>query len=183
MRIRRFLRSAAAFALAATMAVLSPAQTVSAAGEEEPSEEYLDGLFDRCSTYLGLEGISSYENLLDSDNYLHCIWADEINRMLERESYEIEDADEKGFFEKTKEYVDTALHNLSADVSIAFTWAGHALTDTELNEESYIDYLSKIMAMQEKGFLETAWSQADYSIRVNAWKELKSVGKKTLTWF
>lgn len=180
MRIRRFLRSAAAFALAATMAVLSPAQTVSAAGEEEPSEEYLDGLFDRCSTYLGLEGISSYENLLDSDNYLHCIWADEINRMLERESYEIEDADEKGFFEKTKEYVDTALHNLSADVSIAFTWAGHALTDTELNEESYIDYLSKIMAMQEKGFLETAWSQADYSIRVNAWKELKSVGKKTL---
>ena len=37
------------------------------------------------------------------------------------------------------------------------------------------------MAMQEKGFLETAWSQADYSIRVNAWTELKSVGKKSLS--
>lgn len=181
MKMRRFFRSAAALLLAVAMTFLTPAQTVLAAGESEPSEEYLDGLFERCSAYLGLEGVSSYENLLNPDNYLHCIWAAEIRRMLGRESYGLEDGDEKSFLEKASEYVDTALHNMSADVKIVFTWAGHALTDTELNEESYIDYLSKIMAMQEKGFLETAWSQADYSIRVNAWTELKSVGKKSLS--
>ena len=183
MKVRHlsFLRRAAALLLAAVMTVLPAARPVLAADEEDPSEDYLEGLYERCSAYLNLTGDSRYEELLDRDNYLHCIWADEVDRILGRKSYEIENGDEKSFLEKASEYADTALHNVSADVKIAFTWAGHALTDTKVNEEAYIDYLSRIMAMQEKGFLETAWSQAEYSIRVNAWTEVKSIGKKALS--
>ena len=180
-KCRNLFRRAAALLLAAVMTVLAGAQPALAAEEDERNEEYLQGLYERCEAYLSLEGDSSDGYLLDRDKFLYCIWADEIDRILARESYEIENADEKNFLEKVAEYLETAVHNAQADVKIAFTWAGHALTDTKLNEEAYIEYLSRIMAMQEKGFLETAWSQTEYSIRVNAWSEIKAIGKQTLS--
>ena len=180
-KCRNLFRRAAALLLAAVMTALAGAQPALAAEEDERNEEYLQGLYERCEAYLSLEGDSSDGYLLDRDKFLYCIWADEIDRILARESYEIENADEKNFLEKVAEYLETAVHNAQADVKIAFTWAGHALTDTKLNEEAYIEYLSRIMAMQEKGFLETAWSQTEYSIRVNAWSEIKAIGKQTLS--
>lgn len=176
MKRKRYFRSALALLLAAavTLCPLTERTAQAAAGTgEERTEAFLTGLFGRFEQYL--DGKNRYDELTDAEDYLHCIWADEIERMTERVSYESEEG--AGFFEKMTDFVEKVTHNAAADIRIAFTWAGHVLTDTELDEEAYVEYLSRILAMHEKGFLETAMTQAEYSIRVSTGEEIREILK------
>lgn len=140
---------------------------------EKELKEYREGLFARYEEYLA--GFDSYENLTDDSRYSCSLWARAVRYVMTEVDYTIENAEEKSFWEKVKEFSAKLDHNAAAEISQVVTWAGHVLTDTQLNEEAYVEYLSRIVAMHEKGFLETAATQAEYTVKVNAGMELLEI--------
>ena len=169
--MKQWTRPACAALLAFVMA-LSPAfssPALAAFGRNNLQKEYLEGLYDRFEDYL--DGFDSYTNLVDS-RYRCSRWADQANALTTELDYTIENAGEKSFWQKFKETSDKMDHNVVVELNIAATWAGHYLTDTKLDEKAYVEYLSRIVSMHDKGFLETAQAQADYTVRVNMGVEL-----------
>lgn len=61
-------------------------------------------------------------------------------------------------------------------VEKAFLWATHKLLGKELDTDAYISYLSKILAMQERGFTETLSAQAEYTAKANAVQQALQLG-------
>ena len=62
----------------------------------------------------------------------------------------------------------------------AFLWGTHKLTDKEINTQAYVEELSKILAMMEKGFLETTQAQGTYTAEENVGKDLKDIAETTV---
>lgn len=58
----------------------------------------------------------------------------------------------------------------------AILWATHKLLGKELNTDAYINYLTKILAMQERGFTETLSAQAEYTAKANAVQQAIQLG-------
>lgn len=157
-----------AFVMAISPAFSSPA--LAAFGRKSLQKEYLEGLYERFEDYL--DGFDSYTNLVDDSRYRCSRWANQANALTTELDYAIENAGEKSFWQKFKETSDKMDHNVVVELNIAATWAGHYLTDTKLDEKAYVEYLSRIVSMHDKGFLETAQAQADYTVRVNVGVEL-----------
>lgn len=61
-------------------------------------------------------------------------------------------------------------------VEHAFLWATNKLLGKALDTDAYIDYLSKILAMQEKGFVETLSAQAEYTMKASAVEQALKLG-------
>ncbi len=181
MKSKRFLRRTAAAVLSLVMA-FSPAGTLNNQAANTVCISNLAafqlGPFERYDKYS--ENGGWYEMLYDMSAYSYGKWADDIHDMVEERSYKIEDAENKSFWEKLKEFSDTLDHNAAAEISRPIMWAGHVLTDTEFTTEAYVDYLSKILAMHEKGFLATAQTQAEYTARVNVGEELVGIFEESL---
>lgn len=178
--VKKWMRSACAGLLAMIMAV-SPALSSPAFGSSQAKKElkqYREGLYDRFEEYL--DGYDSYENLTDDSRYGFSRWARQVRYITTEVDYTIENAEEKSFWEKFKEISRRLDHNVAAELAAPVVWAGHALTDTKLNEEAYVEYLSRILSMHEKGFLETAKAQAEYTVKVNVGVELLDILDTTM---
>ncbi len=179
-KIKKWMRSACAGFLAVIMAA-SPVLSSPALGASKTKEElkqYRQGVFRRFEEYL--DGFDSYTNLTDDSRYRYSRWARQARYLTTEVDYKIENAEEKTFWEKYKEISDKLDHNFVTELNIGVTWAGHFLTDTKLDEEAYVEYLSRIVAMHEKGFLETAKAQAEYTVKVNAGVELLDMVETTV---
>ena len=58
----------------------------------------------------------------------------------------------------------------------AILWATHKLLGKSLDTDAYIEYLTKILAMQERGFTETLSAQAEYTAQANAVQQAVQLG-------
>ena len=68
-------------------------------------------------------------------------------------------------------------------VEKAILWATHKLLGKELDTEAYMDYLTKIMALMDRGLTETLAAQANYTAKENGLKQAMDIGAATLTAF
>lgn len=169
-------------ALLAAVLALQPVSTAFAAApsasKNSEQAEYLNDLYGRYEDYR--DGDYSYEKLTDSSNYIYCAWTDEINYITHAVEFGTGVSEDDGWWERTKKNAGVAVHNASAAVKAPFVWAGHYLTDTKLNEDAYVEYLTQLVAMHEKGFLETARQQADFTMSVNTGEEITEIGFKAI---
>lgn len=62
-------------------------------------------------------------------------------------------------------------------------WATHKLLGKELNTEAYMDYLTKIMALMDKGLTETLAAQANYTAKESGLEQAVNIGSATLSAF
>lgn len=120
-------------------------------------------------------GEYNYKYLTERNRYTYCAWTDSVYEMTTCEEVTWDNSSDKKFMEKLKKLSKDLSEQVFSQLTKAFTWAGHVLTDTKLNKEAYINYLSRIIAMHEKGFLETAASQAEYTATVNVGSEVKKI--------
>ena len=58
----------------------------------------------------------------------------------------------------------------------AILWATHKLLGKSLDTDAYIEYLTKILAMQERDFTETLSAQAEYTAQANAVQQAVQLG-------
>ncbi|MDO5415789.1 MAG: DUF3298 domain-containing protein [Lachnospiraceae bacterium] len=89
--------------------------------------------------------------LTEDDSFSYAVWAEELEAFQE-ESWE----------------------------GRLFLWAAHELTGTELDTASYVTYLSNIMAMMEKGLIETTAAQASYCASDNLGNRITDFGGVTV---
>lgn len=68
-------------------------------------------------------------------------------------------------------------------VEKAILWATHKLLGKELDTEAYMDYLTKIMALMDRGLTETLAAQANYTAKENGLKQAMDIGAATLSAF
>lgn len=143
------------------------------AEKSEESELYVQNVIERYNEYRN--GDYNYKYLTERTNYSYCAWTDVVHEMTTCEEIKWDDSADKSFLEKLKKLSKDIDEQAKAQLAQAFTWAGHVLTDTKMDKEAYIKYLSNIIAMHEKGFLETAASQAEYTATVNVGSEVKTI--------
>ncbi len=91
------------------------------------------------------------------------------------------------FFENTKSYQDLLSHEVygyrafaeEIDGKNSFTkgylWCVNFLMDKKLDEKAYYDYLTKLLAMMENGFVGTTAAQAEYTARMSGYDRLSGV--------
>lgn len=63
----------------------------------------------------------------------------------------------------------------------AILWATHKLLGKELDKAAYIDYLTKLLALQEKGFMETLAAQSNYTSKADGINQALDIGSATLS--
>lgn len=144
---------------------------------KEP-EDYRKGVIERYDEYRN--GDYNYKYLTERDNYSYCAWTDAVYEMTTWDKIVWDDSKDKSFWEKFKKFSNDLDRQAAAELRKIFTWTSHVLTGTNLNKEAYIRNLSNIIAMHEKGFLETAASQAEYTITVNAGSEVQKILENAL---
>lgn len=150
--------------LLAAVLTLLPGLSSYAAGDAARAEayrsQYTAGLTARYEAYL--KSGYGYERLITRADYLHCNWADAVYYQTQGVSLDYYADKGGGTLNKIWSAGRALGHNTAAVCSSAVIWASHFLTDTELNQSAYENYLSRILAMHEKGFLETVQQQAEY---------------------
>ncbi len=170
--MKKLIRGLTALILSVSL-TLTPALQICAAQENtsqasvsDPSivyiSRYLEEIFSHYTEYLNSD--YSFDKLLTRQNYLHCTWADAVYYKTHAVSSDYYMDSDGGFFAGLFSAAHAAGHNTTAAVSAPITWAGHFLTDTKLDQEAYEDCLSKLLAMHEKGFLQTANNQTEYDV-------------------
>ncbi|MGN0478225.1 MAG: PdaC/SigV domain-containing protein [Hominenteromicrobium sp.] len=68
-------------------------------------------------------------------------------------------------------------------VEKAILWATHKLLGKELDTEAYMNYLTRIMALMDKGMTETLAAQANYTAKESGLKQAMDIGAATLSAF
>lgn len=176
---KKWLKRIISLMLALVLTTLPAFQEVSyAANNKKKTEQYLDGVFERFETYAAGNYVYNTKGGLCSDEAYNCnLYVKTMKEKTELIKYE--PSEDEGFWERLKNRSVTHMKNTEKKVNTAFAWASSTLTGTGLSKSAYMDYLSKIVAMQERSFLETAQAQAEYAIRVDVGEELINILEKS----